>query len=35
VRVSAEPQTLRSDVALVLSRGFAATNAALLLRAAD
>jgi len=33
-RVSREPQTPRSDVALVLCRGFAGTNAALLLRAA-
>jgi 3-oxoacyl-[acyl-carrier-protein] synthase-1 len=33
-RVSAEPQAPRSDVALVLGRGFAGTNAALLLRAA-
>jgi len=32
VPVSAAPQTPRSDVALVLSRGFAGTNAALLLR---
>jgi 3-oxoacyl-(acyl-carrier-protein) synthase len=32
--VSAEPQGPRSDVALVLCRGFAGTNAALLLRAA-
>jgi 3-oxoacyl-[acyl-carrier-protein] synthase-1 len=34
LRVSAQPQTPRSDVALILSRGFAATNAALLVRAA-
>jgi 3-oxoacyl-[acyl-carrier-protein] synthase-1 len=34
VRVSAEPQAPRGDVALVLCRGFAGTNAALLLRAA-
>jgi 3-oxoacyl-[acyl-carrier-protein] synthase-1 len=34
VRVAREPQTPRSDVALVLCRGFAGTNAALLLRAA-
>ena len=34
LRVSALPQTPRSDVALILSRGFAATNAALLVRAA-
>ncbi len=34
VRVSGERQAPRSDVALVLSRGFAGTNAALLLRAA-
>ena len=34
VRVSTEPQAPRSDVALVLCRGFAGTNAALLLRAA-
>ena len=33
VRVSAEPQSPRSDVILVLCRGFAGTNAALLLRA--
>ena len=32
--VSAQPQTPRSDVALILCRGFAATNAALLVRAA-
>jgi 3-oxoacyl-[acyl-carrier-protein] synthase-1 len=32
--ISASPQTPRSDVALVLSRGFGGTNAALLLRAA-
>lgn len=32
--VSALPQTPRSDIALILSRGFAATNAALLVRAA-
>jgi 3-oxoacyl-[acyl-carrier-protein] synthase-1 len=32
--VSAGPQALHSDVALVLSRGFGGTNAALLLRAA-
>jgi 3-oxoacyl-[acyl-carrier-protein] synthase-1 len=34
VKVSREPQTPRSDVALILCRGFAGTNAALLLRAA-
>jgi 3-oxoacyl-[acyl-carrier-protein] synthase-1 len=34
LRVSAEPQTPRSDVALILCRGFAGTNAALLVRAA-
>jgi 3-oxoacyl-[acyl-carrier-protein] synthase-1 len=34
VNVSREPQTPRSDVALILCRGFAGTNAALLLRAA-
>ncbi|HTS20531.1 MAG TPA: beta-ketoacyl synthase N-terminal-like domain-containing protein [Casimicrobiaceae bacterium] len=34
VRVSTEAQAARSDVALVLCRGFAGTNAALLLRAA-
>jgi 3-oxoacyl-(acyl-carrier-protein) synthase len=34
LRISAQPQEPRSDVALVLSRGFASTNAALLLRAA-
>ena len=34
LRVSAQQQTPRSDVALILSRGFAATNAALLVRAA-
>jgi len=34
VRVSAQAQRPRSDVALVLCRGFAGTNAALLLRAA-
>ena len=33
LRVSAQPQTPRTDVALILSRGFAATNAALLVRA--
>jgi 3-oxoacyl-(acyl-carrier-protein) synthase len=33
VRISSQPQTPRSDVALVLCRGFAGTNAALLLRA--
>ncbi len=33
--VSAAPQRPRSNVALVLSRGFAGTNAALLVRAAD
>ena len=32
--LSAQPQTPRSDVALVLCRGFASTNAALLVRAA-
>jgi 3-oxoacyl-[acyl-carrier-protein] synthase I len=32
VRISSQPQTPRSDVALVLCRGFAGTNAALLLR---
>jgi 3-oxoacyl-[acyl-carrier-protein] synthase-1 len=34
VPVSSEPQSPRSDVALILCRGFAGTNAALLLRAA-
>jgi len=34
VRVSTEAQPPRSDVALILCRGFAGTNAALLLRAA-
>jgi len=34
VKVSAEPQLPRSDVVMVLCRGFAGTNAALLLRAA-
>jgi 3-oxoacyl-[acyl-carrier-protein] synthase I len=34
VRVAAETQAPRSDVALILCRGFAGTNAALLLRAA-
>ena len=34
VRIARERQTPRGDVALVLSRGFAGTNAALLLRAA-
>ncbi len=34
VRISTEPQRARSDVALVLCRGFAGTNAALLLRVA-
>ena len=34
LRVSAHSQTPTSDVALILSRGFAATNAALLVRAA-
>jgi 3-oxoacyl-[acyl-carrier-protein] synthase-1 len=34
LRVSAKPQTPRSDVALILCRGFAGTNAALLVRAA-
>ncbi len=34
VRVSAESQVPRSEVALILCRGFAGTNAALLLRAA-
>jgi 3-oxoacyl-[acyl-carrier-protein] synthase-1 len=34
VPVSADPQSPRGDVALVLCRGFAGTNAALLLRAA-
>lgn len=34
LRVSVQPQTPHSDVALILSRGFAATNAALLVRAA-
>ena len=34
VPVSAQPQRPRSDVALILCRGFAGTNAALLLRAA-
>jgi 3-oxoacyl-(acyl-carrier-protein) synthase len=33
VRISSKPQTPRSDIALVLCRGFAGTNAALLLRA--
>jgi 3-oxoacyl-[acyl-carrier-protein] synthase-1 len=33
VPVSAEPQSPRGDVALILCRGFAGTNAALLLRA--
>ena len=33
VRVSAEPQQALSDVALILCRGFAGTNAALLIRA--
>jgi 3-oxoacyl-(acyl-carrier-protein) synthase len=32
--VAATPQTPRSDVALVLSRGFGGTNAALVLRIA-
>jgi hypothetical protein len=32
--VSAEAQAPRSDIALILCRGFAGTNAALLLRAA-
>jgi 3-oxoacyl-(acyl-carrier-protein) synthase len=32
--VSAEAQTPRSDIALILSRGFAGTNAALVVRAA-
>jgi 3-oxoacyl-(acyl-carrier-protein) synthase len=32
--VSAAPQTPRSDVALVLARGFGGTNAALAVRAA-
>ena len=35
VPVAAEPQSPRGDVALVLCRGFAGTNAALLLRAAS
>ncbi len=34
LKVSAEPCTPRGDVALVLSRGFGGTNAALLVRAA-
>jgi len=34
IPVSAQPQTPRSDVALVVARGFGGTNAALLLRAA-
>jgi 3-oxoacyl-[acyl-carrier-protein] synthase-1 len=34
VRVTAEAQAPRSDIALILCRGFAGTNAALLLRAA-
>jgi hypothetical protein len=34
VRVAREAQPPRSDVALILCRGFAGTNAALLLRAA-
>lgn len=34
IAVSARPQTPRSDVALILSRGFAGTNAALLVRGA-
>jgi 3-oxoacyl-[acyl-carrier-protein] synthase-1 len=34
VPVAAEPQSPRGDIALILSRGFAGTNAALLLRAA-
>jgi 3-oxoacyl-[acyl-carrier-protein] synthase-1 len=34
VRVAREPQAAKSDVALILCRGFAGTNAALLLRAA-
>ena len=34
LKVSAAPFTPRSDVALVLSRGFGGTNAALLVRAA-
>jgi 3-oxoacyl-[acyl-carrier-protein] synthase-1 len=34
VRVAREPQAPRSDVALILCRGFAGTNAALLLRVA-
>jgi hypothetical protein len=33
VPVSARPQQPRSDIVLVLCRGFAGTNAALLLRA--
>jgi 3-oxoacyl-(acyl-carrier-protein) synthase len=33
LRLSAAPQTPRSDVALVICRGFAGTNAALLVRA--
>ena len=33
-RISREPQQPRGDVALILCRGFAGTNAALLLRAA-
>ena len=34
LRVSAKPQSPRSDIALILCRGFAGTNAALLVRAA-
>lgn len=34
VRVAAEPQSARSSVALILCRGFAGTNAAVLVRAA-
>ena len=34
VRVSAQPQTPRSDTAMILCRGFAGTNAALIIRAA-
>jgi hypothetical protein len=32
--VSARPQTPRSDVALIIGRGFAGTNVALVVRAA-
>jgi len=33
IRVSASAQTPHSDVALIISRGFAGTNAALIVRA--